>query len=273
MQPEELRNINSPDTETLWALVHPHTGDQYDVRPTGRGNGSDVTALVECDNGPVFVKACRNRPGGRRASLIRERLVNPSVRAVSPALRWQEEDDTWMALGFEVVEGRSADFAPGSPDLFAVVDIVGRLGELPLPDAAQTWQENRWDRFSDEGNARLFEGETLLFTDINPDNLVIGNERAWAVDWAWPTRGAAFIDPACLVVQLVAAGHSAESAESWAVGCTAWTEADPRSVDAFAAATLRMNCAFAERAPDTPWLSAMAAAAQAWAAHRGVVRT
>lgn len=268
MHPEELRDINSPDTQALWKLVGPYTGEQHDVQPTKRGNSSDVTALVQCENGPVFVKACRNRPGGRRASIIRERLVNPSVRALSPTLRWHAEDDAWIVLGFEVVEGRSSDFAPGSADLPTVVDVLNRIGELPLPDEAHDWQETRWNRFADEDDAQLFRGTTLLFTDINPDNLMIGNGRGWAVDWSWPTHGASFIDPSCLVVQLIAAGHTAKAAEGWAANCKGWADADPRAIDAFAAATLRMNCAFAERNPEANWLSAMADAAQAWVDHR-----
>ncbi|WP_407565336.1 hypothetical protein [Streptomyces sp. 184] len=85
----------------------------------------------------------------------------------------------------------------------------------------------------------------------------------------WPTRGAAFIDPAILVVQLVSSGHSAESAESRVSRCTAWAEADPKALDAFAAATVRMNRAVAARKPEADWLRAMTAAAEAWANWRG----
>jgi hypothetical protein len=108
-------------------------------------------------------------------------------------------------------------------------------------------------------------------SECTPSNFVIGDQNAWAVDWSWPTHGAAFIDPACLVVQLVAAGHGAEAAEAWAARCAAWTSADPRAVDAFAAATLRMYRAFVERKPDAAWLRAMVAAAESWVEYRGVV--
>lgn len=255
----------------LRTLIHPHTGDLVDIRRTSRGHSSDITALVACDEGPFFVKAVRNRPGGRRDSLVREGLINPFVRPISPAVCWQAEDDAWIALGFEAVDGRSSDFVPVSPDLPAIVDVLNRIGEVDLPEVAGDWAETRWNHFvEDEGDAELFQGDALLHTDINPSNLVIGSRDTWAVDWAWPTRGAAFIDPACLVVQLIAAGHSAESAESWAGGCTAWANAAPKAIDAFAAATLRMHCQRADRNPDAAWLKAMATAAQEWAAHRGL---
>ncbi|WP_242641028.1 phosphotransferase [Streptomyces kasugaensis] len=269
--PEEgLMSRNDPGPE-FWNVLRPHAGNLVDFRPTSRGFSSDVTALITCEKGRFFVKAVRNRPGGRRDSIVRERLINPFVCPVSPALRWYAEDDGWIALGFEAVEGQSSDFAPDSPDLPAIVGILNRIRDLDLPNVAQNWREGRWDRFcANEAEAEILRGDALLHTDINPSNLLIGEERTWAVDWSWPTRGAAFIDPACLVVQLISAGHTAESAESWAAGCTAWKEADPKAVDAFAAATLRMHRAFADRTPDASWLRAMATAAQAWTDHRRV---
>lgn len=227
--------------------------------------------MVECEKGPFFVKAVRNRPGGRRDSLIREKVINPFVASVAPALRWDAEDREWIALGFEVVEGRSSEFEPGSADLPAIVGVLNRIGELDLPEVARGWPETRWDRFAEhEADAALFRGESLLHTDINPSNVMIGRQTTWAVDWAWPTRGAAFIDPAILVVQLIAAGHTAEAAEGWAARCAAWQQADPRALDAFAAADVRMRRAFAGRYPDEQWLKAMVVAAEAWAGHRGV---
>ncbi|MFC5723476.1 hypothetical protein ACFP1Z_25250 [Streptomyces gamaensis] len=263
-----------PSRSDFWALVHPHTGDLTHARPVPGGHSSDVTALVECAKGRFFVKAVPNRPGGRRDSITREQLINEAVRPVSPALRWHTESDEWIVLGFEFVEGRPSEFAPGSPDLPTVVGLLNRIGGLKLPEVAQDWDETRWDRFvANEADTALFRGDALLYTDINPGNLLIGDRDAWAVDWAWPTRGAGFIDPARLVVQLIAAGHSPRSAEDWAAGCTAWVNADPGAIDAFAAANLRMNRRFADRNPEASWLTAMVAAAQAWTDHRGIPET
>jgi len=253
----------------FWAQVHPHTGDVTDIQRTVRGCMSDLTAVVECEKGPVFIKAVRNRQGGRLDSLDRERLINPFVRPFSPELLWHSKAGEWAVLGFEVVKGRSADFAPGSADLPDVVDLIDHIGWLELPTVAAEWPESRWDRFA-EGEASLFEGHSLLYTDINPDNLLIGEQANWAVDWAWPTHGAAFIDPACLVLQLIGAGHSADAAEGWASGCSAWVGAEQKAVNAFAAANVRMYRSFAERKPDEEWLRAMLAAAEAWAQWRGL---
>ncbi|AQA16485.1 phosphotransferase [Streptomyces malaysiensis subsp. malaysiensis] len=272
MRPKELKAMNRElPGPGFWALIQPHTGVLSQTQPTARGFGSDLTAIIECEKGPFFVKAMRNRPGGRRASLIRERLINPAVQPISPTLLWHADDDEWLALGFDVVDARRSDFTPASPDLPGVVDLVDRLGDLPIPDIARDWPESRWDRFAvDETEAELFRGDALLHTDINPSNLILGERGRWIVDWSWPTRGAGFIDPACLVVQLIAAGHTPEAAEAWAAGCRAWADADSIAIDAFAAATRRMHRSRADRHPEATWLEAMAAAAGAWAVHRGV---
>lgn len=248
----------------FWALIEPYTGPIHAVHHTARGYSSEVTAIVHGAAGPVFVKAARDT-GPHTSSLQREAMINPYVRSVSPALRWQHSGDGWLVLGFEVAPGRHADFTPGSPDLPAVVDAVAAFGKLSGPDIALGWVETRWDRFTDQ--PELFAGDALLYTDINPDNILVHDTRASVVDWSWPTRGAAFIDPACLVVQLVAAGHSPTDAEGWASPCPAWSEADPATIDAFAAATVRMYQHFENRDP-APWRKSMTDAVVSWADHR-----
>ncbi|TDC64881.1 protein kinase [Streptomyces hainanensis] len=258
-------------TPEIEALIQPYTGKSKTIRPTSsRGYSSDITTLIEGEAGSFFIKAMRNQPGGGRDSLMREKAINPFVRSVSPPLLWTAENGEWIILGFQTLDCRSSSFAPGSSDLPTVVDLLNRVAGLSLPEVARGWVETRWDRFAPEEEGKLFRGDVLLHTDINGNNLVLGKQGSWIVDWAWPSRGAAFIDPATLVVQLVAAGHSPEAAESWATGCKAWVNADPQAIDAFAAAQVRMYWQFAFRRPEETWLRAVAEAAEAWANHRGV---
>lgn len=262
---------NLPGPAGLAEALHPYTGALTRVEPTECGNLSDLTALVVGEKGEWFVKAVRNRPGGRRDSLVREGLINPFVHPISPAVLWRAEDPEWIALAFEIVRGHHADLTAGSPDLPAVVDVLNRIERVELPGVARDWTETRWDRFSTDVEVGFLRGDALLYTDLNPDNILIGDQTTWAVDWAWPTRGAAHIAPSLLVIQLIAAGHSAGSAEDWASGCTAWAEADQKAVDAFAAAALRLYRHRADRNPGTGWLQAMASAARTWADHRADV--
>jgi hypothetical protein len=258
--------VGKPDPgRDFWALIEPHTGVITAAYHTTRGYSSDVTVIVECTGGPLFVKAVRE-PSQHESSLAREAAINPYVRSVSPALRWRLRERGWNVLAFDAVPGNYADFTPGSADLPAVVDAVNAIGAIDCPDVASAWPEIRWNRFTSD--PALLAGDRLLYTDINPDNLLICSGGISVVDWSWPTRGAGFIDPACLVVQLVAAGHTPAGAEEWARQCAAWQSADSEAIDVFAAATVRMYDHFEKRDP-APWRKAMTEAAASWAAHRG----
>ncbi|MEU5957532.1 protein kinase [Streptomyces sp. NPDC047525] len=261
-------NRRLPSAEFL-DLIHPYTGDVSDAQPPARGFSSDVLALIDASQGRFFVKGIENRAGGRRDSLARERMINEAVHPLSPRLLWHAENDQWIALGFELVDGRTSDFGPSSADLPSIVQLLNRIGGVSLPAVAEDWAETRWDRFaSDQSDAALFKGDSLIHGDINPSNLLVGDAGSWVVDWAWPTRGSALIDPALLALQLIAAGHSPEAAESWVSQCPAWSKSDPAAIDAFVMANLRMYRKRAKRFPEQKWLGAMEATAQAWVDYR-----
>lgn len=213
-------------------------------RPTqARLDWENVRSLIE--DRPVL---CSRRSPSRRGSTPRSlspyarAVVRPSSRdyaatiagsgpsngkrrstrtccRVAPQLRWHVETDGWNLLGFEHILGRRVDCSPGSPDLPKVVHVMRRLGEIPCPALPMKQAEQRWSSYT--GTPELFAGERLLHTEWSPGNVVV-NDVAHLVDWAWPTRGAAWIDPARWVVWLVASGHSPQSAEDCAAQVPAW---------------------------------------------------
>ncbi|WP_183091551.1 phosphotransferase [Streptomyces radicis] len=261
---------DDPTTLPFRELIRPHTGVVTGFRRAETVGWTDFAGVVTCEKGPFFVKAMRNE-GWRCASINRERLITPFLAPLAPTLHWDAGDDEWIALGLDVVDGRTPDFGPDSPDLPAVVELVDRIGSIELPEPALTWTETRWDRFvTRESERELFRGDTLLHADLNPYNLLIEANGIRALDWGWPTRGAGLIDPAMLVVQLIASGHTPAGAESWVSGCAAWRDASPEAVDAFAAAYLRMRHEMTERKPHVAARQAMLTATAAWAAHRGL---
>jgi hypothetical protein len=254
----------------FWELVRVHTGEIYDVRHTEHGSRADVTALVRGESGPVFVKAVREARGqGHVDSIGREAAINPYVP--SPKLLWTLRDSGWIVLGFKAVEGRESSFDPDSADLPAIVSVIDRVARAEVPTLAQEWTETRWDRYCDGTDHLLLRGTALVHGDINPNNfLMAADGTATLVDWAWPTVGAAFLTSAGLVSQLIATGHSAKGAEAWAARCSSWTEADPKAIDTYAAATVRMWRSLADNSPDEGWMREMVKAAEAWTAHREV---
>lgn len=60
--------------------------------------------------------------------------------------------------------------------------------------------------FDDPASASLFAGSALTHSDWTPDNVLVSPGRAWLIDWAWPTLGAAWTDPACWILRLMASG-------------------------------------------------------------------
>ncbi|MFC8430901.1 hypothetical protein [Streptomyces sp. NPDC057253] len=97
----------------------------------------------------------------------------------------------------------------------------------------------------------------LLHTDFAPDNILIHNGRARLIDWAWPTRGAAWIDPFMLALRLMEAGITAKQAVASVQRVRSWQTSEPEAVRAFASAVARLWREIAGEDP-APWKVAMA---------------
>lgn len=256
--------------------VHALAGPIRAAHTVSDGQNSAIAAVLDTVQGHVFVKGLRT---DQRTVVTqqREAAINRHVRAVSPQLLWRIEIEGWDLLCFEHVDGRAADYTPGSPDLPAVAAAMRRLAELPCPDLPPVYfrpAERRWAEVIDDSEAReVLAGDTILHTDYNPTNiLVTGLGNVQIIDWAWATRGAAWVDPACLVPRLIAWGHSPTSAEEIARECPAWADADPAAVDVFVAALTAMWGEIARDQPDEQWKQALAHAAQQWKDHRSASR-
>ncbi len=199
------------DWEYVRSLIENQTGPVLVAEPITEGLNSEIAVVVHTSLGATFVKGLRS--DHRRVwTQQREAEINPYVLTVTPRLRWHVETDGWNLLGFERVNGRRVDYSPGSPDLPKVVHVMRRLAEIPCPGLPLKSAPQRWASYTHD--PELFTGDQLLHTEWSPGNVLI-NDTAHLVDWAWPTRGAAWIDPACWVVWLVASGHSPQSAQDW----------------------------------------------------------
>ncbi|MCA1222206.1 aminoglycoside phosphotransferase [Streptomyces sp. 8L] len=237
-------------------------GSVYAARTVRGGMNSGIASVLETESGSVFVKGIpTDHP--QAGAQGREAAIAPHLPASCPRLHWHLEVDGWSLLGYEVVDGRHADYTPGSPDLPLVEATLAELQQIKAPaDIEIKDATDRWAEYAPLGTAHYFGGDALLHTDFAPDNVLITGGRARLVDWAWPTRGAAWIDPGALALRLMEAGHPLESAVAFAGRFVSWRDAEPTALAAFGSATAALWREVAA-ADGSPWKLNMAERAAA----------
>ncbi|MGW0588100.1 phosphotransferase [Streptosporangium sp. NPDC002607] len=226
------------------------------------GLTAGFAARLDTPTGRVFVKAIPD--GSPSAPLYqRERLVGAVLPEEVPAPRmlWSGHTAGWITLMFEHVDvKRAVDFAPGSPDLPDVLDIVHVLGErlTPTPGAAVPsvtdnveFLTRRADRLLADPPADLrglsayrsartgldwaaIAGDTMLHADLHEDNLLAGVDGVRLIDWGLACQGAAWVEAALLIPRLILAGHTPEQAERAAEQVPAWKSAPEAAVTGLA---------------------------------------
>jgi hypothetical protein len=249
----------------LWSAIHAETGPISYIEPASAGNHADIAATLHTASGRMFVKAAKKPPGkeGPEVRSLRwEALINPYVTEFAPRLLWQAAAGEWLALGFEHVETRHADYSPGSPDLAILAKTLHALQSAPCPDALTRPVERRWETIADD--VTPMAGNSLLHTDVNADNLLITrDDHAFLVDWAFVSRGAAWVELGLLIPWLLDAGHTPAEAEEWVGQFPSWQKAGPASIDLFVrvfAERWRQNSI---RNP-APWVVGHAAHIEQW---------
>lgn len=248
----------------LRAAVEAHAGNVDREDPSDSGINSEITSTLHTGRGRVFVKGAADERA--RQSLRNEAAVNPHVSALAPRLLFDVEAGGWRLLGFEHLDARPIDYGPGSGDLPKLAELIGHLQQTPRPAVTTLPFERRWSQLGDAG---LLAGDALLHTDFNESNVLITEERAYLVDWAWSCKGAAWVDLAFLVVRLIAAGHHPADAEEWVAQVPAWNTAPAEGIDTFATLNLRLWERAVQREPRPAWVE-LAATAKTWAAYRGL---
>ncbi|HET9972437.1 MAG TPA: hypothetical protein VFQ68_29665 [Streptosporangiaceae bacterium] len=250
--------------------IEARTGPITGVRIVSAGQNSPLAAVIDARDGTVFAKGL---PSAHRRVITqaREAAVAPLVKEISPALLWHFDEAGWNVLGYQYAAGRHADYSPGSADLDRLVQFMDTLSAIKVPDDPGPFKraEDRWKPYHDAPEtAAVLAGPILTHSDWTPDNVLVSDRRAWLIDWAWPTLGAAWTDPACWVLRLMACGgHTAHEAERQASRLPAFQAADPAYVDLFAAANVRLWDEIA-RSSTSDWTTKMAQAAKSWAAYR-----
>ncbi|MBB5152520.1 aminoglycoside phosphotransferase [Saccharopolyspora phatthalungensis] len=253
---------------SLIESISARTGPIIAGRAVTDGQNSPLAAVLETRNGRVFAKGL---PSDHRMVITqaREAAAAPLVKGISPELLFWFDENGWKVNGFEHIDGRSAHYQPGSPDIDLVVDLMGVLSAIEIPAGPGPWKpiETRMRTYVDDpADAKIFAGSALTHTDWVPDNILISQGQAWLIDWAWATPAQSWTDPAFWLLRLMARGHSIAQAEAIAARLPAYAVADPEHVAVFAHANMNMWNEI-DRDHPSPWATTMAATARAWAEH------
>jgi hypothetical protein len=259
--------VTKAELKDVRELIEKKIGSFHVVKNVAEGLNSEVSVIVDTGDDITFIKG-RKADHPRAWTQERERGINPSVHPVSPRLKWSTRDDRWDLNGFEYIPGRHSDYSPDSTDLPKIVSLLRRLQEIQCPDIEIKRADQRWSSYTETPG--LFSGTSLLHTEWTPGNVLV-SDRAYLVDWAWPTRGAAWIDPACWVVWLIASGHLPRSAEYWASQIPSWQDVPAGSLDEFARVQANMWTDIAAESSEA-WTETLAEASRLWSAHRSRTR-
>jgi len=253
-------------TGDVRSAIESQTGPVLKAETAADGRNCEIAAFVYTPTARVFVKGLHTGQRGAWTQQM-EAMINPYIAPLAPRLLWQIETGPWQILGFEFIDGRHADYSPRSHDLPKVIQAMRLLGEIPCPDLPLKRAEDSWAAYVDDTSApELLRGDSLLHTHYNPLNILI-NDTAHIIDWAWPTRGAAWIDPACLVLRLMAAGHSPHEAEAWARQVPAWSTGSRHAINMFAAANANLWTEIVNNDPQ-PWKRQISTVANQWLDYR-----
>jgi hypothetical protein len=210
------------------ALVERRLGSRVvGAESAGAGYTPGLAAVLTCEDGSRhFVKAASRKAQRPFADAYREEVRK--LRALPaglpvPRLVWSHEDDLWVLMELEHVDGANPARPWRSPDLDACLDTLEVLAErlTPPPMRLGTFADDfaeclsGWDhvRRVDPTMRHLEEaatlaagfrdataGTSLVHTDARDDNFLLAGGTALLCDWNWPVAGASWIDTVSLLI-------------------------------------------------------------------------
>ena len=255
-----------------------------DVSATAGFTPGLASVLICADGSTHFVKAASTKAqkvvaDAYRGEVSRLRALPPTTPA--PRLRWSTEIEDWVVLSIEYVDGApparpwsGEDLARCSAMLVATAEALTPapgIGIATFAEEVGSWAglwRSHLAHLSHAGEcgvlaARIDEvsaGETLIHGDLREDNLLLSthDERAWLCDWAWPARGAAWIDSLLL---LIGPRGDGLDVEAHLAAHPLLSTVAPDDIDTVLALHLGYFTVAADlpRVSNSPWLRTMAA--------------
>lgn len=210
-------------------------GDEIVEAVSQAGGFSPGTADIVSTAGGTraFIKAAglelnEHTPGIHRDE-ARISAALPASR-VLPRMIGTFDDGDWVALAFDVIDGSPPALPWSRPDIRAVLEACVALRAITPPEGLPGITEiveglrSSWQRLLDSADplpieldptsveainrlshgAHSLKGDRLLHIDLRADNVLIRPDgSAVIVDWPWAARGAPWIDPVCLLFNVL----------------------------------------------------------------------
>jgi len=213
------------------ALVEQQCGSPVvDAASRDAGFTPGFASVLTCADGSRhFVKAASVKAQRMFADSYREearKLAALPAETPAAALLWVHDDDEWVVLGFEYVDGRAPHRPWRRAELDVALDALARAADvltpppdgLPLDGFAEEFASlpGYWDQvraahpqLAHAGEAAALAarfgevtgGDTVVHTDVRDDNILLTPDgEAVLCDWNWPVVGAAWLDTAMLMI-------------------------------------------------------------------------
>lgn len=241
-----------------------------DERQPGGFSPGLASRLVLADGRRVFAKAISADRNPRSPELYRREIAVMSALPdglPAPQLRWSHDDDDWVMLVLDDIDGVMPD-VPWRPEqltrvLAALEQLADDLTPTPIPampivddlsenfrswaacaaDPNLTSRLNPWAQQHlawlvelESGWADAARGDTLLHADLRADNLLITTDnQVLVVDWPYAVTGASWVDALLLLPSVAATSDAVDIQQIWS-GFTPARTADPDAVNAVLAA-------------------------------------
>lgn len=203
------------------------------------GANSRIASKLHVPTGCVFLKGL---PSDHRNvhRQYAEAHMSPHVQEISPRVLHHVDTGEWNLLIFEYFPGRHADLRPRSPDLGQLTRLLRKLVNIAASSVPVALPiEKRWARLGHGMDLNLLAGDTLIHTDPNRSNVLIGKTSSVLVDWSLPGKGASWVNIAFVVASLISEGWPPQTAENWAESFQEWQRVNPGAIDVFVTALSR----------------------------------
>ena len=212
------------------ALVESHLGGEV-VDALSQDSGFTpgfASVLTSASGERLFVKAASKVAQADFAASYAEEARKLQILdglVPAPRLQWVHDDDGWVVLGFEAVEGR-APRRPWRPDeLERALDLAEAIAEathevpeslslMPvvedLPELVTGWDvvPEDWPHHAEASALARAVAELpdrhFAHCDLRDDNILLATDgRTLACDWNWPVVGPRWLD----LVDLLVSAH------------------------------------------------------------------